>query len=174
MGAQRVACPGPAVVAKPRCAVFRNLRKILEKQETWKAGKDSGWDHELLSRHAFRLFDVMTSTKEVLEDTFGYLSRRNAVDSRNPVQMSVERAYFLASLSPRWQDEAWPRVHVQPGDLQNQQAIRHARGREAYLPRSNTRKTTTFADLKKVVDAGANEFQFWFVWLPSASTPLVA
>ena len=136
------------------CPYFCNNSIVHKFQETWRDGKASNWDYNLLAPHLWHLFDVMISTKEVLEDCFGYLSFRNSTGNRNPIQMSVERTYFLASLSPRWLDKAWPRVRLQPGDLANKSAINHARGREAFLPGTQTRKTQAFADLQKMVDAG--------------------
>ena len=138
------------------------MMRMNSVQEMWAEGQQNGWQFESLFAQAHRLFDVMISTKEVLEDCFGYLSHRNKVDSRNPVGMSVERVYFHAAVSPRWIDSAWPRIFLQPGDLRSQEALRHARGKGAFLP-SRHRNSRTYEEVKGVVDAG---------WVLSKLNPL--
>ena len=122
-------------------------------QEFWDEGHKSGWEFERLYSQAYRLFDNMVSTKECLEDCFAYLSHRNKKDNRNPLFQTVERLFFHAAVSPRWIDEAWPRVRLQPGDLRNQDALNHARGRTAYIPARHS-ESATYQAVKQFVDAG--------------------
>ena len=124
-------------------------------QEMWAEGQRTGWDFEGLYAQAYRLFDVMISTKEVLEDCFGHLSYRNKQDNRNPLQMSVERVFFHAALSPRWVDKAWPRIGLQPGDLRNPESLNFSRGKDMFLP-SKHRSSETYTELKAIVDAGGS------------------
>ena len=124
----------------------------FELQEMWQEAAQHDWAFERLYPQAYRLFDAMVSTKEVLEDCFGHLAYRNK-DNRNPLFMTVERLFFHAALSPRWLDQAWPRVEVQPGDLRNAEALQHARGKNPFLP-SKHKHSETYAAVKEVVDAG--------------------
>ena len=71
----------------------------------------------------------------------------------NPLFQTVERLFFHAAVSPRWIDEAWPRVRLQPGDLRNQDALNHARGRTAYIPARHS-ESATYQAVKQFVDAG--------------------
>ena len=129
------------------------VRNTRMPEEFWDEGHKSGWEFAPLYNQAYRLFDNMISTKEVLEDCFAHLSHRNKKDNRNPLFQSAERLFFHAALSPRWIDEAWPRIRIQPGDLRNQQALHHCRGRSAYIP-SRHKGSETYAAVKKFVDAG--------------------
>ena len=81
------------------------------------------------------------------------------MDNRNPLFMSVERLFFHAALSPRWLDDAWPRVELQPGDLRSPEALKWSRDRDAFLPSKHT-NSETYEEVKKVVDAGVVVGQF--------------
>ena len=96
----------------------------------------------------------MISTKEVLEDVFGHVSSRNKTDLRNNTGMSVERTFFHTVINPRWKTEAWPCLSLQPGDLQNREALNFARGRNIYIPTTRKDSSETLKDLKALVDAG--------------------
>ena len=122
-------------------------------QEFWDNAVQSQWSFEKSYVQSYRLFDVMVSTKEVLEDCFGYLSHRARIDNRNPLFMTAERLYFHASLSPRWIDQAWPRVMLQQGDLRSPEALSYSRGKDAFLPNKHNR-SSTYQAVKQVVDAG--------------------
>ena len=112
------------------------------------------WDLEIAFPHVFRLFSTVVSTKEVLEDLFGYLSQRNKTDVSGSTRMSVERAFFLSTMNPRWKTDAWPAVQTQEGDLQSAKATNFLRGRQVYLPSSKHQASATKTRLKEIVDSG--------------------
>jgi len=113
-----------------------------------------GWDLDIAFPHIFRLFSTMVSTKEVLEDLFGYLSQRNKTDVSGSTRMSVERAFFLATMNPRWKTDAWPAAQIQEGDLQSTKATNFLRGRQVYLPSSKHQASETKSELKQIIDSG--------------------
>ena len=128
-------------------------------QELWDHAEFWGWTFEAVHGHIHRLIDSLVSTKEVLEDRFGFLGDHAQRDAKFVQQASPERMFFYTTASCNLKREEFNVLEVCPGDLMNKDATSFARGRDVY-ERPTRQKTTskTLTEIKDFIKEGRGSY----------------
>ena len=120
-------------------------------QEFWAHAGRFNWQIGAFWGHIYRLSDMISSTKELIEDLFGIgvdMQRYN----RNPWKASsVEKLHHLQSFWPRLDGTEWPKLSTTHQDFVSTRGspIRKHVNIGSYAPSSNLSSTFRLACMKK-------------------------
>ena len=124
-------------------------------QELWQHAEFWGWTFDAVHGHIYRLTDTLASTKEVLEDRFGFLGDHAARDAKFIQQASPERMFFYTTASCNLNKAEFNVMSLLPGELANKDAVNYARGRDVYeMPRRHKTKSKTISEIRGFLKEG--------------------
>ena len=107
---------------------FVVVSRSFGEQEAFAHGEKHSWTSTSLYQHFYRLFDTLSSSKEVCEDAFGFgadSKRKN----KNPFKaQSVERFWFVAQRQTRLPMKEFPRVEPHLEDFETTSSEPHNKG----------------------------------------------
>lgn len=123
----------------------------MSMQEFWAHARRFNWQIGAFWGHIYRLSDMISSTKELIEDLFGIgvdMQRSN----RNPWKASsVEKLHHLLSHWPRLDGTEWPKLQTTHQDFLSTRGdpIRKHVNIGSHAPPSNLSSTFRLACIKK-------------------------
>lgn len=104
------------------------------------------WQLDALYGHVYRLFDTIVSTKEPLEDSFSTIANKIRSQNKNYRTSTLERLWFIMTMSPRMNREEFPLAHLTEVDVFDRGARRQHQTQAVFFPAQHVRRSSDVCD----------------------------